>query len=387
MLLDRTLRWGMVGGGPGAFIGAVHRRAAALTGQIELVAGAFSSSPERSHQQGRALHLDPDRVYGSFEEMAEREAARPAGERVDLVSIVVPNHLHFDACRAFVQRGFHVVCDKPMTTTLEDAEALCRLVRAQDVVFALMHNYTGYPMVRQARQMIHDGKLGTVRKIVVEYAQGWLAARAEEESKQAAWRTDPEQAGVSSVIGDIGTHAEHLARYLTGLEVEALCADLTTFVEGRSLEDDANLLMHYRGGARGVLCVSQIAAGEENNLRIRVYGTDASLAWQQEHPNSLHLRRPRAPEEVYRPGHDYLTEAAQQGTRLPPGHPEGFLEAFANIYRGAARAVAARIQGDEATGADFPTVQDGAIGVHFIHRAVESGRRRAWIDAHYTPPA
>ncbi len=390
MPLNRKLRYGMVGGGPGAFIGAVHRQAAALDGEIELVAGAFSSDPEKSRRQGEALHLSPGRVYGSYHEMAEKEAALPPGERIDFVSIVTPNHTHFPVARTFIDAGFHIVCDKPMTTTLEDAEALCRLVKERDVVFALTHNYTGYPMVKQARELVREGRLGTIRKIVVEYSQGWLYDLAEEEgNKQAEWRTDPSRAGVSSAIGDIGTHAENLARYVTGLEMESLCADLTTFVPGRRLEDDANMLIHYEGGARGVLFCSQISVGEENGLRLRVFGSEASLEWHQENPNYLTVGFGDGPSHVYRHGNDYLHPITQHNSRLPFGHPEAFIEAFANVYVNAARTIAARIAGEDPQpfDLDFPTVQDGAVGVHFIHKAVESGRRQEWVDMRYTPPS
>ena len=389
MPLGRKLRYGMVGGGPGAFIGAVHRKAAALDGEIDFVAGAFSSDPDKSRQQGEELMLDPGRVYGSYQEMADRESRLPDGERIDFVSIVTPNHVHFDPAKTFIEAGFHVVCDKPMTTTLEDAEALCRLVDEHDAVFALTHNYTGYPMVKQARELVRQGELGEVRKIVVEYPQGWLATLLEAEgAKQAVWRTDPKQAGVSSAVGDIGSHAENLARYITGLEITELCADMTTFVPGRQLEDDANMLVHFDNGARGVLYCSQISVGEENNLRIRVYGTEASLEWQQEHPNYLMVRYADGPEKVFKRGNDYLAPIAQHNSRLPFGHPEAFLEAFANIYVNAARTMAARIAGEEPGefDTDFPTVQDGAVGVHFIHKAVESGRAHDWVDASYTPP-
>ncbi|MBI1928340.1 Gfo/Idh/MocA family oxidoreductase [Candidatus Poribacteria bacterium] len=390
MALGRKIRYGMVGGGPGAFIGAVHRKAAALDGEIELVAGAFSASPEKSRQQGTELHLDPSRVYGSYQEMAEKESKLPAGERIDFVSIVTPNHVHFPVAKTFIEAGFHVVCDKPMTTALEDAEALCRLVKQHDVVFALTHNYTGYPMVKQARELVKQGILGTMRKIVVEYPQGWLATFLEGEgAKQAVWRTDPNQAGVSSCIGDIGSHAENLAHYITGLEMEELCADLTTFVPGRKLEDDGNLLVHYQNGVRGILYASQISVGEENNLRIRVYGTDASLEWHQENPNYLYVRFPGGPEHVYKHGNNYLAPIAQHNSRIPFGHPEAFIEAFANIYVNAARTMAAKIAGEQPSkfDTDFPTVQDGARGIHFIHKTVESGKQRAWVDARYTPPA
>ncbi len=390
MPLNRKVRYGMVGGGPGAFIGGVHRKAAALDGKIELVAGAFSSSAEKSKQQGEELFLDPSRVYGSYKEMAEVESKLPLGARIDFVSIVTPNNTHFAIAKTFIEAGFHVLCDKPMTMTVEESEELCRLVKKHDAVFALTHNYTGYPMVKQAKQLIADGKLGTIRKIVVEYPQGWLATFLEAEgAKQAVWRTDPKQAGVSSAIGDIGSHAENLARYITGLEMDRVCADLTTFVPGRLLEDDANMLVQYKGGAKGVLYCSQVSVGEENNLQIRIYGTEASMEWHQEHPNYLHVRYPDGPEEVFKRGNDYLTDVAKHNSRLPSGHPEAFIEAFANIYANAARTIAARIAGDEPGefDMDFPTVQDGAVGVHFIHTAVKSGKEGGWVDASYTPPA
>jgi predicted dehydrogenase len=390
MAFARKLKYGMVGGGPGAFIGGVHRMVAALDQKIELVAGAFSSTPEKSKQQGAELLLDAKRVYGTFHEMAEKEAKLPEGERVDFVSIVTPNHMHFAPAKAFLEAGFHVVCDKPMTTTVEEAEELCRLVAKHKAVFALTHNYTGYPLVKQARAFVKQGKLGKVRKIVVEYPQGWLATPVDAEGmKQAVWRTDPARAGVSSCMGDLGSHAENLARYITGLEIEELCADMTTFVPGRRLEDDANVLIHYRGGARGILYASQISPGEENNLRIRVYGEEGALEWHQEDPNYLHLRYLDRPSEIYTRGSGYLGEAAQAFTRIPTGHPEGYLEAFANIYRSAGNTMVARMTGQNPTALDldFPTVQDGAVGVNFIHKTVESGRKRGWVKAAYTPPA
>lgn len=376
----------MVGGGPGAFIGNVHRMAAALDGTMELVAGAFSADAARSKAQGEALGLDADRSYASFSVMAEAEAAREDG--IDFVSIVTPNHMHFPVAKTFLEAGFHVVCDKPMTNTLEDAEALCHLARKHDRVFALTHNYTGYPMVKQARAMVQEGKIGAVRKVVVEYPQGWLATPLERSGhKQADWRTDPKRAGAGA-LGDIGSHAENLARYITGLELEALCADVTTFVEGRIIDDDVNMLVHYRGGARGVLHASQVSIGEENNLNIRVHGETGSLQWFQEHPNWLYCRELSGPEQVFKRGNDYLSAAAQRSTRLPSGHPEAFLEAFANIYLNAGRTIAARVSGQtpESEDLDFPSVQDGARGVHFILTALKSGRAKGWVDAAYTPP-
>jgi predicted dehydrogenase len=380
MPLTRKLRFGMVGGGPGAFIGAVHRRAATLDGLATLVAGAFSTDGDKSRAQGRELHLDPRRVYDSFDAMAEREAALPAEERIDFVSIVTPNHVHYRAARAFIERGIHVICDKPMTTTLEDAEALCQLVRKHDVVFALTHNYSGYPLVKQARAMVRAGELGEIRKIVAEYSQGWLSTRIEATGqKQADWRTDPARAGAGA-LGDIGSHAEHLARYVTGLEMEQLCADVSTFVEGRRIDDDANLLVRYRGGAKGLVFCSQVSLGEENRLSLRVYGTEASLEWRQEEPNFLVVRRGDRPMEVYKPGHAFLSPAAKHATRLPSGHPEAFLEAFANVYANAMRTIGARIAGEkpDPLDLDFPTVEDGLAGVRFILTAVDSGRKADW---------
>lgn len=378
----------MVGGGPGAFIGAVHRAAAALDGALDLVAGAFSSDPEKSKTQGAALHLDPARVYASYEEMAAREAALPREQRIDAVSIVTPNFLHYDVARAFIEAGIHVICDKPLTTTLADAEALCELVAAHDVVFALTHTYAGYPLVKQARAMVADGALGTLRKVVVAYPQGWLSAPAAADDKQADWRTDPQRAGAGA-LGDIGTHAEHLVRYVTGLDMTRLCADVGTVVEGRAVDDDVNMLVRYTNDVRGVLYCSQVSQGEENNLRMRVYGTTGSLDWRQEDPHRLVVRRNGQPHQVYTHGSEYLAAAAQHYTRLPAGHPEGFIEAFANIYRSAARTIGARIAGTtvDPLDHDFPTVQDGAIGVHFIETALKSGRQDAWVDARYTPPA
>ena len=382
------LRFGMVGGGPGAFIGAVHKRAATLDGLATLVAGAFSSDPRKSAQQGEAYGLDPKRVYGSFDEMATAEAALPEHERIDFVIIATPNHVHFPSAKAFIERGFHVVCDKPLTTTLADAEELCRLVKQHDVVFALTHPYTAYPMVKQARELVQNGSLGTVSKIVVEYSQGWLSMPVEHSgNKQADWRTDPARAGAGA-IGDIGTHAEHLARYVTGLEMEELLADVTSFVPGRKIDDDANMLVRYQGGAKGILFCSQVSLGEENRLSIRVYGTDASLEWHQEDPNFLYVRHSDGPMETYKPGHGFLTPAAQRATRVPAGHPEGLNEAFANLYSNAIRVMLAKRAGEtpDPMDLDFPTVFDGAVGVHFIQTALASGRSGGWVNARYKAP-
>ena len=385
MSSQRKVRYGMVGGGPGAFIGAVHRHAAALDGEIELVAGAFSSKPDKSRDQGKASFLDAARVYGSFEEMAEKERKRPEGDRIDFVSIVTPNSSHFPIAKLFLEAGINVVCDKPMTTTVEDAEALCRLVKKHDLVFGLTHNYTGYPMVKQAREMVRQGRIGKVRKVVAEYPQGWLTMA----NGMDLWRMDPKVAGISSAVGDIGVHAWHLARYITGLELEKVHADISSFGSGYELEDDANVLVHYQGGARGVLYCSQISGGEENALRVRVYGTESGLDWSQENPNYLQQLFADKPAVVYKRGNDYLEPVARHNTRLPFGHPEGFIEAFANIYRNVGRTIAARIAGDAPSvlDLDFPTVQDGARGVHFIHRSIESGKEHRWVDATYTPPS
>lgn len=374
----------MVGGGPGAFIGEVHRMAAALDGKMELVAGSFSSKPEKCREMGQQLHLDGDRVYASYEEMAEQEAALSADERIDFVSITTPNHLHFPVAKAFIEQGIHIVCDKPMTHSVEEAEELCQLVEKHDVIFALTHNYTGYPMVKEARKIVADGKLGTLRKVVVEYPQGWMAQVGEGED---LWRLDPDKAGVSSAVGDIGSHAENLVEYITGQKLTELYADINSFGEGYELEDDANMFVHYNGGLRGILYCSQISVGEENDLNIRLYGDEASLEWHQESPNYLRVKYEDAPEQVYKRGNTYLSEAAQAGNRIPNGHPEGFIEAFANIYSNVADVIAARVSGTEADelSHDFPTVYDGAHGVHFIHKAIESGKNRTWVEMNYNP--
>lgn len=382
---SRPLRLGQVGGGPGAFIGAVHRMAARLDGEYTLLAGAFSADPMKSRATGAQAGLDPSRVYGSWEEMAREEASRGDDERIEAVSIVTPNHLHFPVARAFLERGIHVICDKPLTTTVEDAEALCRLASDQGLVFAVTHNYTGYPMVKEARAIVAEGGLGEVRKVVVEYSQGWLRTLLEAEGqKQAEWRADPARAGVSSALGDIGSHAHNLVRYVTGLEVVRLFADLGTVVPGRVLEDDATVLLELAGGVRGVLIASQIATGERNHLRLRVYGADGGLDWCQESSNRLRTLEPDGSERIVYRAAGAASSGAAAATRLPGGHPEGFIEAFANVYRAAAAAM--RGEAPAMDGFDFPTVQDGAHGVHFIHRAVESHRIGAWVDASYAPP-
>lgn len=383
------VRYGMVGGGPGAFIGGVHRMAAALDGEYELVAGAFSSDPAKSAEMGRTLRLDAARAYGSYREMAAAEAARPEAERIEVVSIVTPNHLHHPVAKVFLESGFDVVCDKPLATTLAEAEELCTLVARSGRVFAVTYNYTGYPMVKEARVRVRGGELGELRRIVVEYSQGWLRRLLEAEGhKQAEWRGDPDRAGVSSALGDIGSHAHDLVRYVTGLEVTRLFADLATVVDGRRMEDDATVLLELTGGVRAVLVVSQISTGERNHLRLRVYGAEGALDWCQERPNRLRLVDPDGDERTLHRGSPALSEPARRATRLPGGHPEGFIEAFANIYREVARAVRGDGPGDpsDGPGPDFPTVRDGAYGVHFIHKAVESSRDGRWVGMEYRPP-
>jgi predicted dehydrogenase len=376
LIMTRKLKMGMVGGGRDAFIGNVHRFAARLDGEIELVAGAFSADPEKAKRSGEDFLLHPQRVYSDYQTMAEAEARLPVGQRIDFVSIVTPNHLHFPVAKTFLEAGFNVVCDKPMTLALNEAVTLRELVKRSGKVFALTHNYTGYPMVKEARELVRRGVLGTVLKVVAEYPQDWLLSPVDAEGqKQAAWRTNPQQAGASGCVGDIGTHAENLARYITGLEIEELCADFTAFIGGRRLEDDGNLLLRFKGGARGVLYASQVSAGEENNLTIRVYGTKASLEWHQEDPNDLVVKYPDAPRQVFRRGNAYLSDAAKRFTRLPSGHPEAFIEAFANVYQEAARAIRAEVNGQPMPeGLDFPTVDDGLEGMAFIAAAVQSAK-------------
>ena len=371
----RKIRMGMVGGGRDAFIGAVHRMAAALDGHIELVCGAFSSDPERSRASGADFYLPAQRVYGDFHEMMAAEAKLPAGERMDFVSIVTPNNVHFPVAKAALEAGFHVLSDKPMTFNLAEAKELAVLVERTGLQFGLTHNYTGYPMVKEARHLVRSGAIGAVRKVVVEYPQGWLASLIESEGqKQASWRTDPARAGASSCMGDIGTHAENLMEYITGLEIAELCADLSTMVEGRQLDDDGNVLVRLDNGARGVLYASQISAGEENPLAIRVYGELAGLEWRQEEPNTLTVKWGDRHREVRRTGVGELSAASAAHTRLPAGHPEGFVEAFANLYRNYALALQARLAGEQpaAEHLDFPTVHDGVRGMAFITACVAS---------------
>jgi predicted dehydrogenase len=372
---------GMVGGGRGAFIGSVHRMAAALDGKIQLVAGAFSSDPEKSRLSGEDFMLAPSRVYSSYQEMAEKESALPEDERIDFVSIVARNDLHYDVSKTFIEAGFNVICEKPLAFSHEQGVQLANVVEASGKVFALTHNYTGYPMVKEAKAMVADGKLGRILKIVAEYPQGYAitALKDEDDGAISNWRMDPGVSGVSNCMGDIGSHAENLARYITGLEIDELAAELTTFIPGRPLDDDGNLLIRYKGGAKGVLYASQISTGDENNLNIRVYGTEASLEWHQEHPNELTVKYAEQPRQIHRRGNVYNGEVCGKYTRLPFGHPEAFIEAFANVYLGAAEAIADEVNGTYSgpEGYDFPTVADGVEGMAFIEAAVNSSKNNA----------
>lgn len=380
----RRLRMGMVGGGPGAFIGNVHRIAARLDNQIELVCGAFSSTPEKSKAQGEELYLDPARAYGSWEEMMREEAKLPADVRMDFVSIVTPNHMHFPPAYAALEAGFHVISDKPMTLSTEEAKKLVNKVQETGLVFGLTHNYTGYPMVKQARQMVAAGDLGKIRRVLVEYPQGWMAEKLEDTGqKQAAWRSDPKKSGAAGAIGDIGTHAENLASYIIGQEPAQLLSETNRMVEGRVLDDDASVLLRFDGGAKGLLFCTQIAVGEENALKVRVYGEKGGLEWNQMEPNSLRRTYLSEPATIMRTGVGTLTDISQTATRLPAGHPEGFLEAFANIYRGVAQAIRVHSGEDlgDAVRLDFPSVEDGLRGMLFIEKVIESSEKgNVWVD-------
>ena len=381
--MDRKLRMGMVGGGRDAFIGPVHRIAAHMDNKIELVCGAFSSSPEKSRLSGQDLLLPPDRVYGDYQEMLRREAALPDGDRMDFVSIVTPNNVHYPVAVAALDAGFPVVCDKPMTMNLEEARDLERRVAESGKLFCLTHNYTGYPMVKEARDLVSDGELGAVRRVVVEYPQGWLATRLESAGvKQAIWRTDPNIAGASSCMGDIGTHCENLAEYITGFRITEMCADLTTFVGGRGLDDDGSVLLRFDGGARGVLWASQVAVGQENSLRIRIYGEKGGMEWRQEEPNTLVVHRLDRPTEIRRTATDFVGAAASANARLPAGHPEGYIEGFANIYNSFADALSQVLEGNEVdeSKVDYPNVRDGVRGMAFLEAVVGSSNSdRKWV--------
>jgi predicted dehydrogenase len=377
---EGPIRLGMVGGGQGAFIGAVHRIAARLDGEFQLVAGALSSNPERAKASAAELGLAPDRSYGSFQEMAKAEAKRPDG--IEAVAIVTPNHMHFPPAKAFLEAGIHVICDKPLTSTLADAKKLAALVEKSGKLFVLTHNYTGYPMIRQAREMVEKGVLGKIRVVQAEYPQDWLTTNIEQTGqKQAAWRTDPKQSGVGGSTGDIGTHAYNLARFVSRLELDSLAADLDSFVEGRALDDNANVLLRFKGGAKGMIWASQVAPGNENGLKLRVYGEKGGLEWTQADPNYLWYTPFGEPKRLLTRAGAGAGAAAGRVTRVPSGHPEGYLEGFANIYAEAARAIrAARRKGGKLPkDVIYPTVEDGVEGVAFVEACVKSSKKNgAW---------
>ena len=380
--MGRKLRMGMIGGGIGSFIGDVHRKAASIDGMIELVCGAFSSNAEKSVKSGQELFLSDDRCYGSFIEMISSEKLLPEGERMDFVSIVTPNHMHFEPAKLALENGFHVVCDKPMTLTLEEAIELEKIVGKTGKIFALTHNYTGHPMVKQAKAMVVNGDLGEIRKIQVQYLQGWLSTSVEKTGqKQASWRTDPKRSGIGGALGDIGTHAENLVEYITGLKIDEIAADLGVFGEGRVLDDDGNLLLRMENGAKGTMSISQIALGEENNLAIKVYGEKASLEWHQEYPNKLITHWREKPVKIFTPNGNDLYPEALNVSRIPAGHPEGYLEAFATIYKNFATHLMAVLDGNNIDKPDYPTVKDGVRGLQFIYAAVESDKNNSiWTN-------
>jgi predicted dehydrogenase len=383
-MLNRKLRMGMIGGGPGAFIGAIHRIAANMDGEIELVCGAFSSDPEKSKQTGASLYLSPERVYGSYKEMIRREAELPVSEKMDFVSIVTPNHLHVEPAKLALENGFHVVMDKPLAFDLAEAKELQSLLERSGKFFCITHTYTGYPMLKEARQQVLSGKFGVVRKIYVEYPQGWLSTLLEAgDNKQAGWRTDPSKSGAAGAMGDIGTHAFNMAEYITGLKVTRVCADINILVKGRKLDDDGAVLLKFDNGASGVLFVTQAAPGEENNIRLSVSGEKGGLDWSHNDPNSLYVKWPDKPTEIWRAGENYLSALARHNARTPPGHPEGYLEAFANHYRNFALRVKAQLSGEKPREEwlDFPGIEDGMRGMLFIEKVIESGRSdKKWIE-------
>lgn len=374
---NRKLIMGMIGGGTDAFIGAIHRHAIFMDGQVELVAGALSINPETAIESGRQLFLDEERIYTDYRTMLETEAAMPADKRLDFVSIVTPNFVHFDPAMLALEKGFHVVVEKPITFSLEEAKQLKKKVDETGLLLLLTHTYTGYPMIKEARQIIAQGKLGKIRKVFVEYPQGWLSTFLEATGNpQASWRTDPKRSGAAGAMGDIGTHAFNMAEYVTGLKVTMLCADLNIVVEGRKLDDDGAVLLKYDNGASGVLIATQVAAGEENNIKIRVYGEKGGLEWQQADCNTLLVKWLDKPTEIYRAGAGYVSSFAAHNSRTPAGHPEGYLEAFANHYRNFTLTVNAKLSGEEPKPEwlDFPGVEEGVRGMAFIENVVRSGK-------------
>ncbi|RYE20897.1 MAG: Gfo/Idh/MocA family oxidoreductase [Sphingobacteriales bacterium] len=378
------LKLAMIGGGQGAFIGAIHRIASRIDDQYELVAGAFSSDPEKSKASGLELGLKPDRVYNSYKELIEKEKQLPENERVQVISIVTPNHVHFEPTKLALENGFHVILDKPMTFSLAEAKELEKVVKSSGKLFCLTHTYTGYPMVKEARQIVKSGKLGAIRKIYVEYPQGWLSTFLEgDNQKQAAWRTDPGKSGIAGAMGDIGTHAFNLAEYVTGLQVTKLSADINIVVEGRKLDDDGAVLLKYNNGASGVLMATQIAAGDENNIKIRVYGEKGGIEWQQDISNTLLVKWLDKPAEIWRTGGGYTSSYVGTNMRAPAGHPEGYLEAFANLYKNFALTVKAQIAGTTASpeALDFPGIDDGVRGMAFVENVIASGKSdKKWTD-------
>ncbi|PST84416.1 oxidoreductase [Pedobacter yulinensis] len=382
--MRRKIRMGMIGGGKDAFIGAVHRIAANIDGQIEFCCGALSAHADIARESGEELYLPADRIYTTYQELFEKESARPAAERMDFVTIVTPNFAHFEPAMMALDHGFNVVIEKPITLNLEQAKQLKQKVEETGLTLCLTHTYSGYPMVKQARQMVKEGKFGKIRKVMVEYPQGWLSRLSEREGNaQAAWRTDPAKSGKSGSMGDIGTHAAHLSEYITGLKITQVCADLNIVVPGRALDDDGNVLLKFDNGASGVLVATQIAAGEENALKIKVYGENGGLEWHQMEPNTLLIKWLDEPAQVYRAGQPYLSDIAKHNLRVPGGHPEGYLEAFANIYRNFALTLQAKAAGNTPTEEmlDFPSVEDGIRGMAFIDNVVASNSSdQKWYD-------
>ena len=381
--MDRKIRVGMIGGGTGAFIGAIHRIALSMDGHYELVAGVFSADESKSKETGKQLFLDPQRIYASYQTMLEEEAALPATVRIDVVVIVTPNHLHFDPAFQALSKGFHVILEKPITFSLAEARLLHKKKIETGKQLLLCHTYTGYPMIKQAKQLVSEGLIGTIRKIYVEYPQGWLSTFLESSKhKQADWRTDPTKSGLAGAMGDIGTHAFNLAEYITGLQVVRLCAAVNTVVEGRKLDDDGAALLTFNNGASGVLVATQVAAGAENNISIRVYGEKGGISWCQENNNSLVIQWPDRPAETWRAGSSYLGSYAAHNTRTPAGHPEGYLEAFANLYRNFALCLRATHNGEtpKQEWLDYPSTLEGIRGMAFIESVIQSSKQQQWID-------